>query len=701
MADNDQKIEVEFSLKDDMSPILRAIEDALRSVNSTLAKTGTAEGGGISKLTQSTRELGEEAKRASGFLDNMGGFMSGVARTLGGPGLTVGTVAYGVAKVVEQMDKFALASVNMKNFAHDTGFTVQQIENIQLQYQRAGEPISAANQQIQKFAGMFDEIVKKETTAPFFQELYRYNQTLAVNFLDLVKAGERWKALQLLRDAAIKAAADGQTLLAHRLNEMAGVQSNTWTILNDNLEGAAKLWRVPEDKLKAVDERISEWVQTSAKWKDMFANFKMDLEMRRLFATIQDPEERRKAYDSLRKQEGTVHRDLPGDPFPSQLWGDIYSMRPRFLGGSTAEDLLKKKEDSKSTAQDISDILQRINPPYPLYGQPIPRQEGGPVDSGREYLVGEKHAELFEPDSGKFQLVGERGPEVIKPSRSGRILTGVERPESYEPPDPRDVLTQRILGKFLTPVGGAAADILKEANPELRTWLRKNTPEGVKNFLGIKPFADDPNEPAPWQEGGEWNKNKMFADAGNQFGAGGSEELTSQAEYMNVRSKQLQEELDNPAVQNWTAMNQQLKLLANEGRWGQAEGEVAGPSGPSAGAGPSGRNLFGKPIIEDLRKEGQRMEERQLGIIEDVGTAMMRERGIIYPFPDRGGQPISLDREKLDRRLGEESNNNGAPKVNGSMIFDNVPPDVTVETDFKGFDQSTKRVNKQRPELAI
>ena len=203
------------------------------------------------------------------------------------------------------------------------------------------------------------------------------------------------------------------------------------------------------------------------------------------------------------------------------------------------------------------------------------RQEGGPLGAG------------------ELAMVGEAGPELFAPSTSGQII----------PTWALKAMVENVGTFGLKGVLQKAVKDSKEGHP-LRTKLR--------GLLGL----EDPNEPAPWQQGGQWKAAGggsvtagtmgVVGEAGPELfmgdggGGGGSSEgkrlLTEQNRQMQELNASNEEQ-----NQQMRSLTEELQLLNRNletgggGGGGGGGGRGRGGSGGGAGGGVRMGGLGGLP----------------------------------------------------------------------------------------------------------
>src|SRR4029077_9239087 len=105
MAEDDNKIEFEISMRDSMTPVLRGIQDSLDGIIKTFDKASSSGTGAIGKVPQQTYQLHERVKQTTESVSGMSGLLGGISSRLLGPAST----AFGVSQVFKELEKFAIA----------------------------------------------------------------------------------------------------------------------------------------------------------------------------------------------------------------------------------------------------------------------------------------------------------------------------------------------------------------------------------------------------------------------------------------------------------------------------------------------------------------------------------------------------------------------------------------------------------------
>src|SRR4029077_6451281 len=235
MAD-DNKIEFELALRDSMSPVLRTVQQSLDNIVKTLDKTAGTGTSAVAKFTQQTQRLNEHVKQTNLHLADMGGMLGGISSSLLGPA----SLVFAVSQVAKQLENFATAQAQSRNFARDTGFSLRTLADVQVQFMRNGQERVEADRTLGKFAQKFDEIISKQTSSTFYQQYRRYNAAAADEFFRLGNEGKRWEAVQVIRDDYL-ANPEGSRYRT-QLETLLEVETSLWPILNDNLDHAQKFW---------------------------------------------------------------------------------------------------------------------------------------------------------------------------------------------------------------------------------------------------------------------------------------------------------------------------------------------------------------------------------------------------------------------------------------------------------------------------
>jgi hypothetical protein len=193
------------------------------------------------------------------------------------------------------------------------------------------------------------------------------------------------------------------------------------------------------------------------------------------------------------------------------------------------------------------------------------RAEGGPVDAGGTYLV------------------GEQGPEVFKPKTAGSII----------PNSVLQKMTQHVGTFGLKGVLQRAKKDAEEGHP-LRTRLRA--------MLGLH----DPGEPAPWQAGGQWaarasggpvsgGSSYLVGEAGPELFApsgsgGGSDEGKRLLAEQTHQVRELNANTEGQSAQMKALTDQLAELNRN----------LEGPGGGGGGSGGAGAGGGGRPRMGGL-----------------------------------------------------------------------------------------------------
>jgi hypothetical protein len=130
----------------------------------------------------------------------------------------------------------------------------------------------------------------------------------------------------------------------------------------------------------------------------------------------------------------------------------------------------------------------------------VGRQAGGPVDAGQPVLVGENGPELFRPDQSGV-IVPSKG--LHSATTWGLYGAGMALGASGAGHAVGRAINAREKGHS---IGGVMAGLIPGAGLLEKINQDANTGHGLRSKLRALLGLEDPNEPAPWQAGGQWKR---------------------------------------------------------------------------------------------------------------------------------------------------------------------------------------------------
>jgi len=185
----------------DSDAMLAFIGQMGKGVDELKAKiTGLNEAGGkgMGNLADQTERFGKIIEKYTrGPVKAMDAAVAGLTKTLVG----AGGLALGLAGVAKSFDVFAVGELKIKNFAINTGFSVDSIKNLRVQLSAAGIDAGAAAQGIGSIGSKLQEVLALQETSSFYKSLQASSPALAEQVRQLMNAGKQQEALNVLQEA--------------------------------------------------------------------------------------------------------------------------------------------------------------------------------------------------------------------------------------------------------------------------------------------------------------------------------------------------------------------------------------------------------------------------------------------------------------------------------------------------------------------
>ena len=169
--------------------------DNLKTKINSLNETG---GKGTNNLTNEFARFGQTVQRyTSGPIKAMDAATAGLAKTLMG----AGGLALSFAGVAKALDSFAVGELRIKNFATNTGFTVDSVKNLRVQLSAAGVDAGEAASGIGSIGAKLQEVLALQETSSFYRSLQASSPVLAEQVRQLVNMGRQQEAMNKLQEA--------------------------------------------------------------------------------------------------------------------------------------------------------------------------------------------------------------------------------------------------------------------------------------------------------------------------------------------------------------------------------------------------------------------------------------------------------------------------------------------------------------------
>jgi hypothetical protein len=166
------------------------------NLKTKIAGLNEAGGKGMGNLADQTDRFGKTLQRyATGSVKTMDAAVAGLTKTLVG----AGGLALGMAGVAKAFDAFAVGELKIKNFAINTGFSVDTIKNLRVQLSAAGVDAGSASQGIASIGSKLQEVLALQETSPFYKTLQASEPAMAEHIRLLMNAGKQQEALNYLQ----------------------------------------------------------------------------------------------------------------------------------------------------------------------------------------------------------------------------------------------------------------------------------------------------------------------------------------------------------------------------------------------------------------------------------------------------------------------------------------------------------------------
>lgn len=376
MPDNPQA-EIEVTLQDSTSSILKAIGREIDAVTKKMVEAGVKGTEAFEKIQRSSRSGGDTTKKSNEALSGMGSVMDAMGKAMLGPsGLAAGF--YTVAKALES---FALKRVELQNLSTDIGLTAEKIKSIQRIFERGGLGGREAGKEFAiNIGNQLKDLATMKVDSPLMQNLIRMGEKdFGERLLALVERGDFDTAFDLIMEKFTQIDAKSQEMARHFAVNVLGSRESVFLEWKKASEGIAL-----EQKKNLDEERkyLRDWETLHNEWNK---------------ATGMTFDALTGGLIRMNTQIKEVHQsiaDLLGLPFGSQ------------------EGMVPKNVRPEVTNPQIRQLMGL----EPLYEGPSirgttpaePRQHGGPAYAGRSYVV------------------GERGPELFTPSQSGSVMASLQ-----------------------------------------------------------------------------------------------------------------------------------------------------------------------------------------------------------------------------------------------------------------------------------
>jgi hypothetical protein len=234
--------------------------DNLKLKISSLNDAGSKGGSNLADEFERFGKVVEHYTR--GPIKAMDAAAAGIAKTL----LGAGGLAVGFAGVAKALDAFAVGELQLRNFATNTGFTVQSVQNLRTQLSAAGVDASEASSDIASIGSKLQEVLALQETSSFYKSLQASSPALAEQVRQLMNAGKQQEALNVLQQAYN----NGGERFKSWLPTVTGLSRAAFEAGKVGMEGLIEPWKFQEGEAAKYHKTMTnlETIGTSL-WTDM------------------------------------------------------------------------------------------------------------------------------------------------------------------------------------------------------------------------------------------------------------------------------------------------------------------------------------------------------------------------------------------------------------------------------------------------
>jgi hypothetical protein len=369
MPDN-KEVEIEVALKDSTSAVLKQISQEIDNVSRKLVETGRRGSDAFERMKRGADQSGGGTKGTNASLADMNTIMGNLAKSMLGPA----GIAAGFTALTRAMGNFATQRVQIQALSTDLGFTVNSISVMDRTFKRMGMTFEQGRAQMGAWSDKLRELATYKTGS----QLYR----------DLVAMGEKEFADKLMKAAGsnIDQARDMMLAKAEQTyREDGAARGRHYTRIIATNESTAKSYRQTSEGVKAAHQ---------ARYSDSVEYLKKEEEITNTFNTL---------WVGTAAVTIKALNEMDGGMFGMNKKLEAFGNNAFFkwlarLSGASGEP---------SKGEEVTNPRVRKQMGLPDLPPQEGRAVGGPVYSGRAYMV------------------GERGPEVFSPGQSGTILASL------------------------------------------------------------------------------------------------------------------------------------------------------------------------------------------------------------------------------------------------------------------------------------
>lgn len=420
-----QKIEIELEIQKTaatavVQEIAKSISDVVKNVGDMGAAT-TGTDSGLARTTKSVQQLSEKSKDSTKSL----GMLATALAPLVGPIGTIALIGSGLAAVASTLDDFATKKLNFKNLSIDIGLTTGQMSIMGRTFERMGMSADESKSRIQEIGAQLKDLQTYGERTDLFRNLsFRGDGAFAKALLKAVKAGEFYEAFQMINKEYNRIhTVEGPAAANNFLSNVNGMTESIAKFYDERSKGVRESVHTNTAALKEFHQRYEDITNALSNRWSQFVYTVMGFSL--AYGNIFMPE----------KYDPSLGGKLGG--FVGRLF-DPKPMGPGPAADDPSRSMLKRKghrfefekddKEEKDSKKETNSTLERIRDSIKgLFGG-APKQHGGSVEAGQNYLVGENRPEVY-MGGGDIQFVGVDGPQIIQPSSPGMISASGNFPQ--------------------------------------------------------------------------------------------------------------------------------------------------------------------------------------------------------------------------------------------------------------------------------
>src|SRR4029077_7951453 len=153
---------------DAMLAVIRQLGKEVDNLKTKITSLNEVGGKGMNNLANETERFGKIIQQyTSGPIKARDAPAAGLSRPL----LGAGGLALSFAGAAKALDAFAVGELRIKNFATNTGFTVETVKNLRVQLSAAGIDAGEASSGIGSIGAKLQEVLALQETSSFYKSL--------------------------------------------------------------------------------------------------------------------------------------------------------------------------------------------------------------------------------------------------------------------------------------------------------------------------------------------------------------------------------------------------------------------------------------------------------------------------------------------------------------------------------------------------